>query len=80
MALSQRARDQTKTLSLRVQAGLLFDLPYRACKKSPGALFYSFSTKEIKKFILKMAVEARSVALRWDTPGTENQKRDQQQP
>lgn len=45
-------------------------------EESRGSLFFSFSTKEIKEFILRATAEARSVALRQYTQ--ENQKRDQQ--
>lgn len=64
MTLSQRARERPdEDPFIKVQAGLLFDLPYRPCKKSPVALFSSFSTKEIKEFILRTAAEARSAAM-----------------
>lgn len=45
-------------------------------EESRGSLFFSFSTKEIKEFILRATAEARSVALRQYTQ--ENQKRDRQ--
>lgn len=49
---------------IKVQAGLLFDLPYRPRKKSPVVLFSSFSIKEIKEFILRTVAEAGSAAMR----------------